>query len=107
MAKKEWKQFGKNTGNAFKNFGKAIATTAKVAVGKEENTKDENGKSKLKSAWSNTGKGFGDAGKSLGSATKDTFKSDEKVEEEKAKKEANTKGEKKEEIVDVESKDKE
>ena len=39
--KDRWKAFGKNTGNAFKNFGKAVATTAKVVVGKEENTVNE------------------------------------------------------------------
>ena len=102
MAKKEWKNFGKNTGNAFKNFGKAIATTAKVAVGKEKNEVGEDGKTKLRSAWSSTGSGFKESGKSLGGAAKNTFKSDEEV----AKKKAAQEGEKKEEIVDVESKDK-
>jgi len=80
--KDKWKSFGKNTGQAFKNFGQAMATTAKVAVGKEENI-DENGNSKLKQSWSKTGKGFGTAGKSLGSAAKGTV---EKPFEEKPEK---------------------
>ncbi len=76
MAKKEsWKSFGKNTGNAFKNL-KAIAKTAKVAFGDDENKVDENGESELKKAWKTTGKGFGTAGSSLGKAAKDTFKSE-------------------------------
>ena len=77
MSKKEkWSIFGKNTGNAFKNFGKAMATTAKVVFGDEENTVNEEGQSKLKEAWSKTGKGFGEAGKALGDATVETFEGD-------------------------------
>ncbi len=77
MSKEKWKTFGKNTGQAFKNFGKAMATTAKVVVGNEKNDVDENGESKLKSAWKKTGKGFGAAGSSLGKAAAGTFQSDE------------------------------
>lgn len=68
----KWKESGKNIGKAFSNFGKAVATTAKVAVGKEDNTVNEDGKSKLRESWSKTGHGFGDAGKSLGKAAKGT-----------------------------------
>lgn len=100
MSKKEsWKNFGKNTGGAFKNFGKAIATTAKVALGNEKNEVDENGRSTLRNAWSKTGKGFGDAGKSLGKAASDTVHFEEK----KDKKEEKPN----EEAIDIESKDKE
>ena len=98
MSRKEkWKSFGKNTGNAFKNFGKAIATTAKVAVGKEENEVGEDGKTKLRSAWSKTGKGFGEAGSSLGTAAKTTVKGDSED------KEPSKEGE----VIDVDSKMKE
>jgi len=98
MSRKEsWKNFGKNTGNAFKNFGKAVAQTAKIAVGKDNNDVEENGKSKLRNAWTKTGKGFGTAGKSLGTAAKTTVKGDEKVDSKEST----------DEIIDVEAKDKE
>ena len=98
MSRKEsWKNFGKNTGNAFKNFGKAVAQTAKIAVGKDNNDVEENGKSKLRNAWTKTGKGFGTAGKSLGTAAKTTVKGDEKVDNKEST----------DEIIDVEAKDKE
>ena len=69
----KWKTFGKSTGRAFKNFGKAVATTAKVTVGSEERV-DEEGNSKLKKAWAETGKGIGKAGSSLGHAAAATAK---------------------------------
>ncbi len=72
--KESWKKFGKNTGKAFTNFGKAMGTTAKIVFTNEKNDVDENGESKLKKAWKNTGKGFGDAGKSLGKASSSTAK---------------------------------
>lgn len=72
--KDKWKTAGKNIGGAFKNFGKAMGTTMKVAFNDEENTVDENGESKLKSAWKKTGKGFGEAGKSVGKAASGTAK---------------------------------
>ncbi len=82
MSRKEsWKTFGKNTGNAFKNFGKAMATTMKVAFTDEKNDVEENGQSKLRNAWSKTGKGFGEAGKSLGGAAKTTVKGDKEKED--------------------------
>ena len=82
MSRKEsWKKFGKNTGNAFKNFGKAMATTMKVAFTDEKNDVEENGQSKLRNAWSKTGKGFGEAGKSLGGAAKTTVKGDKEKED--------------------------
>ena len=71
--KDKWKNAGKSIGGAFSNFGKAVATTAKVAVGKEEKTNEE-GQSTLKQAWKKTGKGFGEAGKDLGGAAKGTAK---------------------------------
>ena len=69
---KKWKRFGKNTGQAFENFGKAVAKTAKVAFTDEPNTKDEEGHTELRNAWAKTGKGFGEAGKSLGKAAQGT-----------------------------------
>lgn len=104
--KDKWKNTGKSIGGAFKNFGKAMATTAKVAVGKEENTvNEETGKTALREAWTNTGHGFGDAGKSIGTSAKGTV---DKVvgEEEEEKKEEPTKPNE-EEVIDVEAKDKE
>ena len=82
--KDKWKSFGKNTGQAFKNFGQSVATTAKVVVGTEDRV-DEEGNSILKKSWSKTGKGFGTAGKSLGSAAKGTAQKpfEEKPEKEK------------------------
>ena len=82
--KDKWKSFGKNTGQAFKNFGQSVATTAKVVVGTEDRV-DEEGNSTLKKSWSKTGKGFGTAGKSLGSAAKGTAQKpfEEKPEKEK------------------------
>ena len=77
MSKKDsWKDFGKKTGRAFKNFGKALWTTGKVTFDDEEKV-DENGNSKLKEVWSETGKSFGSAGQSLGKAACDTFKDEE------------------------------
>ena len=103
MSRKEsWKNFGKNTGNAFKNFGKAVAQTAKIAVGNDKNEVEENGQSKLRNAWSKTGKGFGSAGKSLGKAAKTTVRGDD---EPKANAEENSTS--KEGAVDVENKMKE
>lgn len=72
--KDKWKDFGKNTGRAFTNFGKAMGKTAKIVFTDEENKVDENGNSELKNAWKNTGKSFGTAGKSLGTAAGGTGK---------------------------------
>ena len=101
--KDKWKDFGKNTGKAFSNLGKSIATTAKVAVGKEEAT-DENGNSRLRESWSKTGHGFGDAGKSLGKAAEGTV---DKVVEDEKKEESEAKKPNEEDVIDVEAKDKE
>ena len=99
--KEDWKNTGKGIGGVFKNFGKAIATTAKVAVGKEENEVGEDGRTALRSSWSKVGHGFGDAGKSLGKAAKNTAKAavgeGEKNETPKTPDES--------EVVDVESKE--
>ena len=70
--KDKWKNAGKSIGGAFSNFGKAVATTAKVAVGKEENKAGEDGETPLKQAWKDTGKGYKGAGKDLGTAAKGT-----------------------------------
>lgn len=99
MSKKDnWKAFGSDTGHAFKNFGKAMGKTAKIATGNEENKVNEDGKTELKDAWSKTGKEFGKAGKALGKAAKTTFK------QERPKKEDNSTS--KDGAIDVESAEK-
>lgn len=70
--KDKWKDFGKNTGKAFTNFGKAVGKTAKTVFADEESKKEENGHTELTNAWRETGKSFGDAGKSLGEAAEGT-----------------------------------
>ena len=105
--KQKWKAFGKDTGQSFKNFGLAMAETAKIAVGKEENDVEENGKTKLRNAWTKTGKGFGKAGSSLGRAAAGTFKfgKDDQEEVDAEAKEEPQKEEPKEEIKEIELKD--
>ena len=101
--KEDWKKMGKDVGHAFKDFGKAVATTAKVAVGKEDNSQvNEDGKTPLREAWSDTGKQFGEAGKSIGRASKNTAK---KVVGKEDKQEKPSKP-KEEDVIDVESKEK-
>ena len=105
--KDSFKKTGKSIGHAFSNFGKAVATTAKVAVGNEENTVNEEGKSKLRESWTNVGHGFGDAGKNIGKTAKDTVDHiDDKEKAKEAEKEKPTKPEESE-VVDVDSKIKE
>lgn len=99
--KDDWKKTGKGIGGAFKNFGKAMKTTVKVGLGKEESTNEE-GKSSLKEAWSNTGKSFGDAGKSVGKSTSHTAKKATGKDEEKKKASKPDESE----VVDVESTEK-
>ena len=70
--KDEWKGFGKNTGKAFKNLGKALGKTAKVAFTDEPEVIEQNGHSEVGNAWRETGKSFGESGKSLGKAAKET-----------------------------------
>ena len=76
--KENWKEFGKDTGKAFKSFGKAIGKTAQVAFTDKDNTIEENGKSELGNAWTETGKGFSKSGKDFGKAMSRTFKPVEK-----------------------------
>ena len=101
--KDKWKKAGKNIGGAFANFGKAVGTTAKVVVGKENN-QNEDGSTKLKESWKKVGHGFGDAGKSLGQAAAGTaqkvFSDEEKNENEEKHSEDAT--ENKEEVVEAE-----
>ena len=80
MSRKEkWKSFGKNTGKAFKNFGQAVVKSANIAVGNEKNEVEDNGKTKIRNAWTKTGKGFGEAGTSLGKAITTTINGDEEA----------------------------
>lgn len=80
MSRKEkWKDFGKNTAETVKDFGKAVARTANIAVGNEANDVEDNGKTKLRNAWTKSGKDFGKTGTSLGKAITTTVKGDEEV----------------------------
>ena len=80
MSRKEkWKDFGKNTAETVKDFGKAVARTANIAVGNEANDVEENGKTKIRNAWSTTGKDFGETGTSLGKAISTTVKGEEET----------------------------
>ena len=97
--KDKWKNTGKSIGGAFKNFGKAVATTAKVAVGNEENDVQESGKTRLRESWTNVGHGFGDAGKNIGTAAKGTV--DKVVGEEEKEKDVKPQ---EDEVIDVDSK---
>ena len=85
MAKEDWKKAGKSIGNAFKNFGKAVGTTAKVAFTDESNSNGEGERTKTGEAWSKVGHGFADAGKNLGSAAKNTIDKVDEKEKEAAK----------------------
>ena len=107
--KTKWKRFGKNTAEVVVNLGKAVVRTASVAVGNEKNDTEENGKSKLKNAWTKTGKGFGKAGKSLGEAIETTVTGDneEEVKEEAPVEEAKTEEESKAEETPSEEEHKE
>lgn len=88
MSRKEkWKSFGKNTAETVKDFGKAVARTANIAVGNESNDVEENGKTKLRNAWTKSGKDFGKTGTSLGKAIVTTVNGDEEVKEEPQKEE--------------------
>ena len=69
--KDKWKDAGKGIGHAFKNFGKALGTTAQVAIGDADKV-DEDGNSVMKNTWREVGKGFGEAGKDLGVAAAGT-----------------------------------
>lgn len=70
--KEKWKEFGKDTGKAFANFGKSMGKTAKVAFTDDENKVEENGHTELGNSWHETGKSFGEAGKALGKAAQGT-----------------------------------
>ena len=99
--KDKWKKAGKNIGGAFANFGKAVGTTAKVVVGKENN-QNEDGSTKLKESWTKVGHGFGDAGKSLGQAAAGTAQKVFTDEEKEEKEEAKETEEKTEEVLEAE-----
>lgn len=86
--KENWKKFGKDTGGAFKSFGKAVGKTAQVAFTDKDNEIEENGKSELSNAWAETGKGFEESGKSFGKAISRTFKPVEKDKKDEKKEEA-------------------
>ena len=95
--KEKWKTFGKNTGQAFKNFGQAVAKTANIVVDNEQNDVEENGKTKLRNTWTKTGS-------SLGKAAASTFGCDDDKEEVNAKKKENSEEEKPEEADNQEVK---
>ena len=104
--KQKWKAFGKNTGQAFKNFGQAVVKTANIVVDNEQNDVEDNGKTKLRNAWTKTGKGFGEAGSSLGKAAAGTFGFGDNSEEVDATpKEESAEEKPEEEIKQIENKD--
>ena len=79
--REKWKEFGKNTGAAFKNLGKALGDTGKVVLG-DENKSEDGTRTKTGESWSKVGHSFGEAGKSLGKAAVGTVeKVDEKLSE--------------------------
>lgn len=96
--KENFKETGKDIGHAFKNFGKAMGTTMKVAFGKEDNSNGEGKKTKTGEAWTEVGHGFAEAGKQIGRTAKDLVDSvDEKSKETEIKKD---------EAIDVEFEEK-
>ena len=96
--KDNFKETGKDIGHAFKNFGKAVGTTMKVAFGGEDNSNGEGKKTKTGEAWTEVGHGFAEAGKQIGRTAKGVV--DNLDEKEKAKEC------KKDEAIDVEFEEK-
>ena len=70
--KNKWKDFGKNTGKAFTNFGKTVGKSARVVFAGEANEVEDNGSTEIANGWKETGRSFGRAGKSLGKAAQGT-----------------------------------
>lgn len=101
--KEKWKNAGVNIGHAFRDVGKAIGVTAKVAFTDESNDNGEGKKSKTGEAWTKVGHDFAEAGKSLGKAGAATLDSID--EEEKAKEKPST-DVKEENIIDAEFEEK-
>ena len=96
--KENFKDTGKGFGRAFKNFGKAMGTTMKVAFTDESNSNGEGKKTKTGEAWTEVGHGFRDLGKQIGKTAKELVDS---VDEKENKKDIN-----KEEALDVEFEEK-
>ena len=98
----EWQNFVLkrllDIGHAFKNFGKAMGTTMKVAFTDESNSNGEGKKTKTGEAWTEVGHGFRDLGKQIGKTAKELVDS---VDEKENKKDIN-----KEEAIDVEFEEK-
>lgn len=85
--KDNFKETGKDIGHAFKNFGKAMGTTMKVAFGSEDNSNGEGKKTKTGEAWTEVGHGFAEAGKQIGRTAKGVVDNiDEKEKESEIKK---------------------
>ena len=72
--KNKWKSAGKDTGQAFGNFGKAMGKTMKTVFTDDENMIEANGHTEVSNRWRETGKSFGEAGKALGDACEGTGK---------------------------------
>lgn len=96
--KENFKETGKDIGHAFKNFGKAMGTTMKVAFTDESNSNGEGKKTKTGEAWTEVGHGFRDLGKQIGKTAKELVDS---VDEKENKQDIN-----KEEAIDVEFEEK-
>lgn len=71
--KDKWKDTGKNTGQAFGNFGKALGKTLKVVFINDDNMIEANGHKEVANVWRKAGKSFGGAGKSWGISAKGTL----------------------------------
>ena len=96
--KENFKETGKDIGHAFKNFGKAMGTTMKVAFSDESNSNGEGKKTKTGEAWTEVGHGFKDLGKQIGKTAKDLVDNiDEKTKDSEIKKD---------EAIDVEFEEK-
>ena len=96
--KENFKETGKDIGKAFKNFGKAMGTTMKVAFGNEDNSNGEGKKTKTGEAWTEVGHGFAEAGKQIGRTAKGIIDNIDEKEKEKENK--------KEDAIDVEFEEK-
>ena len=96
--KDNFKETGNDIGHAFKNFGKAMGTTMKVAFGNEDNSNGEGKKTKTGEAWTEVGHGFAEAGKQIGRTAKGVVDNIDAKEKEKESK--------KEDAIDVEFEEK-
>ena len=74
--KDDWKEFGGDTGKAFKGLGKALVKSVKRGFNKASGDDPKPGEEEpdLRKDWSGVGHSFGDAGKAIGKAFSSTAK---------------------------------